>query len=202
MTIDAIRRAAAVLGLAGACSAVAVPAAHAHEAHGHPAKLHAGSCADLGRVVASFNGVGGEVDVDGNPVPPTEAVNPQSAYQVMRSETETGLSLDDLLAAPHALMIYESDEDLTGIACGNVGGARFGDELAVGLGEINRPGHVGIALFEDDDDGLDVTIYVGHALSPVSAGGAIDDAHADGADDHAEGEPDDHGAPATPEAGA
>lgn len=198
VTIDQFVRAGAVLGLAATLVVAAAPAGDAHEAHGHPAKLHEGSCADLGRVVATFNGVGGEVDLAGNPVAQAEAVNPDSAYQVMRSETESDLSLDDILAAPHALMVYESDEDLTGIACGNLGGARLGDELAVGLAEINTPGHVGLALFEADDAGLDVTIYVGHALSPVSAGGVAADDHDDAADAHDDGPVDDHDAAATP----
>lgn len=72
----------------------------------------------------------------------------------------------------------------------------------MGLGEINRPGHVGIALFEFADGGLDVTICIGHALSPASAGGTIAGDHADGGDDHGAGEIDDHDAPGTPSAGA
>ena len=49
-------------------------------------------------------------------------------------------------------MIYETDEDLQAIACGNIGGALMGDTLVVGLAEMGVPGHTGFALFRPDGD--------------------------------------------------
>jgi hypothetical protein len=158
------RWATAAVGLFAVALAVAAPAA-AHEAHGHPAKLHEGTCVDLGGVAFSLTGVGAEVDLEGTPVAPGEAVNPDRSSEVLRSETALDASLDDLLAVPHALMVYESDEDLSAIACGDLGGNRLGDELAVWLGGIGEEGHAGIALFAGAGDTTTARIFLGEALS-------------------------------------
>jgi hypothetical protein len=194
MHVHPLSRLGAGVAVALAVVAGGAAAVSAHEAHGHPVKLHEGSCADIGRVVTTFDGVGGTEDQQGNQVEQPETVNADVAYQVMRSRTVADLDIDAALAAPHALMVYQSDEDLTGIACGNLGGARFADELVVALGEVNVPGHVGFAVFREGGDGTEVTVYVGHALSPVSASGgaAGDRAHGDDGDRHAEGSADDH----------
>ena len=187
-----IRSAAPAAALVGGLALAAAGPALAHEEHGHPAKIHSGTCEDLGGVVFALNGVGGTVDVDGNEVGQAEAVNPESAYQVLRSETKLDATIDDVLAAPHALMVYASDADMSAISCGNLGGARFEDELAVGLAAVGRGGHSGIAVFDEDEETpgtTTVTVYVGHALDAAaghSDDAAADDAHAD--DGHDEGE--------------
>ncbi len=201
--------AATALMAVGLVASTLVGNAAAHEAHGHPAKLHEGTCDALGRVTSSLTGVGAEIDLTDTPVVAGEAVNPDRAYQVMRSETTLETSLDDLLAAPHALMVYESDEDLSAISCGNLGGSRLGDELAVGLAEIGVPGHVGIALFEETDGSTTVRIFLGRGLAPISASRSADGAGHEAAEADA-GRPleagDDHddgvGGGATPDAGA
>lgn len=193
-----IGRGVAAVALLGTLALGIAPAriAFAHSAHGHPAKIHNGSCEDLKGVAFELNGVGGEVDVAGNPVPKAVAVNEDSAYQVLLSTTAIAAGIEDLLAEPRAVMVYQSDEELTGIACGNLGGARLGDELAVALGEVNVPGHVGFAVVRQDPANAGettVTVYIGHALSPVSMGGATDASHSHDAEDaghmdHADGE--------------
>ncbi len=203
-----IKRAGALLAVATMVGAALAAPAAAHEADGHPAKLHEGTCDELGGVAFGLNGVGAEVDLEGTPVAAGEAVNPDRAYQVMRSETALDASLDDLLAAPLALMVYESDEDLSAISCGDLGGNRLGDELAVGLGELGMSGHTGIALFEEEGGTTTVRIFLGHALSPIGASGSASDHDATGADSeegHTHEEGDDHDqadVAATPETGA
>lgn len=177
-THPVLRRGMAAAALFGALALGAAPAhvTLGHSAHGHPARIHNGSCDDLKGVAFELNGVGGEVDVTGNPVPVAEAVNEDSSYQVMRSETVVPAGIDDMLAEPRAVMVYQSDEDMTGIACGNLGGAKLGGELAVALGEVNVPGHTGFAIIEEDaaaPGSTTVTVYVGHALSPVSMAGGM-----------------------------
>jgi hypothetical protein len=81
----------------------------AHEEHGHPARIHEGSCQELGPVAFRLNGLGGSVDVDNAPVATPMAVNSDSAYQVMVSETTIDGTIEDLLGVDHAVMIYESD---------------------------------------------------------------------------------------------
>ena len=187
---------AVALGLA---SAVAGPAL-AHEEHGHPTRIHEGTCEELGPVAFRLNGVGGSVDLDNAPVATPLAVNADSSYQVLTSETVIDGSIEELLSGPHAVMIYESDEAMDAIACGNIGGARTGEMLATGLAEAGVPGHIGFALFQPDGDLTDVLVVLGHGLAPVSASGAqVAEDHAD-EDDMAhehEGDEDGH-AVATP----
>jgi len=147
----------------------------AHAADGHPAKIHEGTCETLGRVAFPLTGVGASVDLEQTPVATPAAINPQSSYQVMISETTIPASLDTLLAGEHAVMVYDSDENLRAVACGNVGGALMDDTLVVGLAEMGVPGHTGFALFRPDGDQTVVTILFGHGLSPVSAAGETAD---------------------------
>ena len=145
-----------------------------------------------------LNGVGGSVDLDNAPVATPTAVNPDSAYQVMVSETTIDASLEDVLAAAHAVMIYESDEAMDAIACGNIGGALHGDTLITGLAEVGVPGHIGFALFRPDGERTSVSVIFGHGLAPISASGASNrDDHVDAAEaehEHADEEGDGHAA--------
>jgi hypothetical protein len=175
----------------------------AHVEHGHPTRIHEGSCEELGPVAFRLNGVGGSVDLDNAPVATPTGVNADSSYQVLVSETVIDGSIEELLSGQHALMIYESDEAMDAIACGNIGGARTGEMLATGLAEAGVPGHIGFALFRPDGDQMNVLVVLGHGLAPVSASGAqTAEAHAD-EDDTAhehEGEEEDGHAAGTPEA--
>jgi hypothetical protein len=155
----------------GVVAAVAGPAL-AHEEHGHPARIHEGSCQALGPVAFRLNGVGGSVDLDNAPIATPTAVNPDAAYQVLVSETTIDSTIEDLLAGEHAVMIYESDEAMDAIACGNVGGALSGNTLVTGLAEAGMPGHIGFALFRSEGDQTVVLVVLGHGLAPVSAAGA------------------------------
>ena len=165
-------------------------AALAHEEHGHPTRIHEGSCEDLGPVAFRLNGVGGSVDLDNAPIATPAAVNPESAYQVLISETTIDGTIEDLLAGEHAVMIYESDEAMDAIACGNVGGALNGNTLVTGLAESGVPGHIGFALFRSEGEQTVVLVALGHGLAPVTASGAgTDEDHADEEDGHAAATP-------------
>jgi hypothetical protein len=166
----------------------------AHAEHGHPARIHEGTCEDLGRVAFRLNGVGASVDLDNAPLPETAEVNPDKAYQVMVSETTIAGTLDDLLASDHAVMVYKSDEEMDSISCGNLGGAMVGDTLITGLAEAGIPGHLGFATFTSDGGQTVVEIMLGHAMAPVSASGGAGDTHVEGeaANDHQDGAVDDH----------
>lgn len=176
-------------------------AALAHEAHGHPARIHSGTCENLGGVAFRLNGVGGEVDAEGAPVATPVAENPKGAYQVMLSETMIDGSVADLLQGEHAVMIYESDEEMQAIACGNLGGASLDGTLVTGLAEARIPGHLGFAVFAPEGDKTLVTVMIGHGMAPVSASGLVVDDHDEGtADDHDESGADDHDAGAETDA--
>ena len=199
-----MRRSRALCGavILGASILVASAAsALAHAEHGHPARIHEGTCDDLGGVALRLNGVGASVDLDGAPVATPTAVNPKSSYQVMVSETLLDASIDDLLAGDHAVMIYESDEAMEAIACGNIGGAMTDETLVTALAEAGVPGHSGFAIFAPDGDQTLAVVLIGHGLAPVSAGGAGHE-HEDGDADHAgdHDEEDHHDDAATPAA--
>jgi hypothetical protein len=152
----------------------AADSALAHAEHGHPARIHEGTCEALGPVAFPLNGLGASIDLDSQPKATPVPVNPDSAYQVMVAETTIDGSLDNLLAGEHAVMVYESDEQMDAIACGNVGGALVGEALVTGLAEAGTPGHVGFAMFQPDGDQTLVTVIFGHAMTPVSATGVSD----------------------------
>jgi hypothetical protein len=187
-------------GLSVALMTAISGAALGHAADGHPARIHNGTCEDLGPVAFRLNGVGASVDLDEAPLATPTAVNPDKAYQVMVTETTIDGTLDDLLASDHAVMVYDNDEDMQGIACGNVGGAMVGDALVTGLGEVGTPGHVGFAMFQPEGNQTLVTVIFGHAMAPVSAGGnALGDEHAEGDNTgRSHAEEDDDAAMATP----
>jgi hypothetical protein len=162
----------------------------AHEEHGHPTRIHEGSCENLGPVAFRLNGVGGSVDLENAPIATPAAANPESAYQVLMSETTIDGTIEDLLAGEHAVMIYESDEAMDAIACGNVGGALNGNRLVTGLAEAGVPGHIGFALFQSEGGQTVVLVALGHGLAPVSASGAgTDEEHGDEEDAHAAATP-------------
>jgi hypothetical protein len=190
-----------IFAFAVALSAVAAVSgpALAHEEHGHPTRIHEGSREALGPVAFRLNGVGGSVDLDNAPVAPPTAVNPDASYQVMISETTIDGTIEDLLASEHAVMIYESDDAMDAIACGNVGGALNGDTLATGLAESGIPGHIGFALFRSEGDQTTVLVVLGHGLASISASGAAGDDHAD-EEEAAHDDSEDGHVAATPEA--
>jgi hypothetical protein len=177
MTPDRRRRGrppAAAIAIAVTAFVALAGTALAHEAHGHPTRIHEGSCEELGAVAFRLNGVGGSVDLDDAPVATAAPVNPDSAYQVLVSETTINATIDEILAADHAVMIYESDDVMDAITCGNVGGALHGDTLMTALAEAGVPGHSGFALFRPEGGQTVITVILGHGLARVSASGASD----------------------------
>src|SRR5687767_10602146 len=192
ITIERSFRRQWLFALAVALGVVALGAgpALAHEEHGHPTRIHEGSCETLGPVAFRLNGVGGSVDLDNAPIATPAAVNPDAAYQVLISETTIDGTIEDLLTGEHAVMIYESDEAMDAIACGNVGGALNGDTLVTGLAESGVPGHIGFALFRTEGEKTVVLVALGHGLAPVSASGVgTDEDHIDEEDGHAAATP-------------
>jgi plastocyanin len=108
-------------------------------AEAHAAHIHAGTCADLGDVVSPLEDVTTLGDDTGGP-------------RVEASVTRLRLDLDDILAAPHAIMAHLSPGELeTYIACGDLVGtpSRRG-ELVVPLAEQSASGHAGVAFLVEE----------------------------------------------------
>lgn len=126
----------------------------------HPSHIHAGTCAEL----------------DPNPAFPLSNVEPV-APDAAEGSVETGMStvdvsLDDILASPHAINVHESAENAANyIACGDLTGPVVDGKLVVGLIEQNDSGYAGIAVLESSyGGGTDVSVYLATGLSGDSAG--------------------------------
>lgn len=109
-----------------------------------------------------------------------EFVGPEGASVVERSDdTEIQTSLDELVAAPHVVTIFESEGSETIIACGEIGGFVFSDDddddedLVIGLREQGDSGFAGVAAFDDEDDDseLDVDLYLARDATGSSTTG-------------------------------
>jgi len=90
------------------------------------------------------------------------------AALVARSVTTVRSPLDDLIGERHAIAVRVSGDDPTLVACGEIGGIRDGDELAVGLKERNDSGFSGISVIRGADESSLVYIYLGRGLSTIS----------------------------------
>ena len=125
----------------------------------HPARIHEGSCPEVGESVADLEDVVGETT-------PTH-VGSEAAILVEASTTaDVGISYPDLLETPHSLVVHlgPSDEYMqVYLVCGDIGGFPLNaTDLAIGLGEIDGSGYRGIATIHDDGDSatVDVDVYI------------------------------------------
>ena len=142
----------------------------------HPAHIHSGDCVNLGDVVFPLSDVSEAALVDGTAMAGA-VVGAAGGIPVAISGTNVAASLADILAAPHAINIHESAENIGNyVACGNIGGVMIGtSDLAVGLGELNGSGYSGVATLHDNGDGTTaVSVYL------IEAGSGDDAAMAGG----------------------
>jgi hypothetical protein len=147
----------------GALAALALmaPASLAQGGDGpHPAHIHSGSCAELGDVVVPLTDVA-VVGAD------AERSGAADAIPVKGSYTEVEMTLDDILASPHAVNVHLSADEIgTYIACGDIGGAVVTDEgeeereVVIGLGELNDSGHTGVAWLAESEDGTGTRVGI------------------------------------------
>ena len=142
---------------------------------GHPAHIHAGTCADLDpNPLAPLKDVTGVLLGDDNDETPTGedvkgAINaPLMEYS---ESTEIEAPFDDLLATSHAINVHESAENIDNyIACGDIGGVVKDDTVLVGLYEQNGTGYSGVAIVQKNgDDKVDVTIYLVPPTEPAES---------------------------------
>jgi plastocyanin len=142
----------------------------------HPAHIHSGDCVNLGDVVFPLSDVSLAALVEGASVAGAVA-GAADAIPVEISGTTVAASLADILAAPHAINIHESAENIGNyIACGTIGGTMIGtSDVAIGLGELNDSGYTGVATLHDNGDGTTaVSVYLINAAggdTGMSAGG-------------------------------
>jgi Bacterial SH3 domain len=122
------------------------------------AEIITGACDGEGETVFELLDVS---DEDG-------AVGVPPAALMARSVTTVRSALDDLTDERHSLVVRVSADDPTMVACGEIGGIRQGDELAVGVRERNDSGFSGVSLLRGADGSTLVYIYLGRGLSTIT----------------------------------
>jgi plastocyanin len=139
---------------------MAAPAA----AHGdpHPAHIHVGDCSAPGEVVGPLENL----------------AYPGEEGTLASSQSSVELTLDDILAEPHSIVVHESEENIGNyVLCGDIGGVMAEDgTLAVALGELNGSGMAGLAILSESDAGTDVMAF---SIEDASVEGMADDAGGD-----------------------
>lgn len=159
---------AVAAGGSGVLAQDATPMAGEEEAvAGRPAHIHSGTCDELGDVVAPLTDLalaGGGTGADAAATDTTSGAVP-AEY----SFSTVPLTLDDILAADHAINVHESADNIQNyIACGDLAGAVDANgSLVVGLSELNGSGYTGIAVLSPGDDGAstNVSVFIAADLS-------------------------------------
>ena len=138
-----------------------------------PAHIHQGTCETLGDVVFPLNELtraGADMPADATPVaavatPAEDTSTPEvmmtdatpatgTGTPIASSSTTVDASLDDILAAEHAINVHESVENIQNyIACGDITGEAANGELHIQLQELNGSGYSGEAHLVDNGDG-------------------------------------------------
>jgi len=153
----------------------------------YPAHIHAGTCANLGDVLFPLNDITplgidvaplGGTPTSGEASPDAEIIGTPVAVEapgvnpvVAESTTDVETSLDDLLAAEHAINVHQSPGAIQiYIACGDITGSPENGELTIELLELNNSGYIGEAHLMDNGDGT-TTVTVTLMYSALSLPG-------------------------------
>ena len=126
-------------------------------AESHPVHIHSGTCAELGDVVVPLADVA---------FPEGEHAGAESAIPVKLSLNMADMPLADILAAPHAINVHQSAEEIDAyIACGDIGGVitpgeTGNDEIRFVLAEQNDSGHSGWVFFSAEGDQTEVNVML------------------------------------------
>lgn len=134
----------------------------------HLAHIHKGTCAALDPAPQqNLNNVEPRKDSDGK-IPEPQGI--LTSPEVLYSETEVDMKLDDMLSEAHAINVHLSAEHPeTYIACGDIGGSVIDDDLYIGLLPQNDSGYTGVAKLHKDGDKTKVEIYLVVPAAPSNA---------------------------------
>ena len=138
-----VRFLGAFLLLAVAAGGFIMPGAVSAHDDPHPAHIHVGECPAPGSVVAPLTDVAYLGD-DG---------------AVALSDSSVELTLEAVLAEPHAIVVHESADNMGNyILCGDITGDSMDGSLTVALSELNGSGHAGVAMLTGTDTGMEVSL--------------------------------------------
>ncbi len=88
------------------------------------------------------------------------------ASAVETSSTTLDLSLNDVLAQDHVLVVFDEDDDTVPLVCGPVGGIVSEDgALVVALPAVGASRYSGVAYLSEDGDQTQATIFLAEDLS-------------------------------------
>jgi hypothetical protein len=159
------------------------PGASPTAAAAHPAHIHEGGC-DILDPAPAFPLADVRLPEDGAATPAPMG-RMAERHEVETSSTVVPVSLDDLLAAPHAINVHQSAEQIdVSVACGEVAGVvrphpRIPSPaaLVIPLRQLNDSGYAGIAWLEPNGDETTVTIFLAQGLvgrGPMGSQGVVE----------------------------
>ena len=155
--VSAVLLVAALVNSFGVRAQQATPIATEETAAGttvYPASIHEGTCEVLGPVAFPLADVG---------VPKGGEIVGQPAIPAYEGTTILpNVKLDDLIFGQYVVAVSASSQDLdTIVACGDIGGTLFGDNLLFGLPPRDVPGIAGATQIVQLSDGsVQITVYV------------------------------------------
>lgn len=131
-----------------------------------PASIHQGSCDQLGQTAYTLAPVG--LPRGGQLV----GVPALPAYESI--STIPSVNLDTFSNGGYVVAISKSDVEIdTIVACGLVGGARYGDNLLFSIGPVGNLTFAGVVKMTQDQNGVTVTIHLiinpTNGATPVAA---------------------------------
>jgi hypothetical protein len=145
-------------------------ASPAAAAAGHPAHIHEGTCDTLNPAPAyPLEDV--RLPEDGLTTPAPMGRMAQR-HEVETSSTVIPVRLDDLLAAPHAINVHQSAQQIdVYVACGEIAGVvrphfriAAPEALVIPLREQSDSGYAGMAWLQPNTDETIVTIFLAQGL--------------------------------------
>lgn len=138
-------------------------------ADAHPVHIHQGTCDNLDPAPLHVL----------NDITPPETVA-EGATIVEISVTTVDAPLADIANGEHSINAHESADNIQNyIACGEIGTLASGDQIAIGLRELNGSGYSGVAVLQAAGEQTEVTLYLAQGLSGDATAAAPEDASHD-----------------------
>jgi hypothetical protein len=135
-----------------------------------PAVIASGTCESQTTegVAELFEVVPGGVTAEGVPVTGTP-VGAAAGVAVSQSVTTIHTGLGDLLTTPHSVVVRAGENDDTVIACGDIGGLRNGDDLAIAIRDVSGAGWGGISWLRGEEGSTLVYLFLAPGLGSAVA---------------------------------